>query len=35
MIIKFKGYRAKQAVLKGRRELKGKKGLYVREDLAA
>jgi hypothetical protein len=35
MIIKFKGYRAKQAVLKSCRELIGKKGLYVREDLTA
>jgi hypothetical protein len=35
MIVKFKGYRAKQEVLKNRRNLKGKKGLYVREDLTA
>jgi hypothetical protein len=34
MIVKFKGYRAKQEVLKNRRNLKGKKGLYVREDLS-
>ena len=35
MIVKFKGYRAKQEVLKNRRNLKGKKGFYVREDLTA
>jgi hypothetical protein len=35
MIVKFKGYHAKQEVLKNRRNLKGKKGLYVREDLTA
>lgn len=33
MIVKFKGYRAKEAVIKNRRKLKGRKGIYVNEDL--
>lgn len=35
MIVKFKGYRAKQEVLKNRRKLKGKTRLYIKEDLTA
>ena len=35
MIVMFKGYHAKQEVLKNRHKLKGKRGLYVKEDLTA
>lgn len=35
LIVKFKGFRAKQEILKNRRKLKGKTGIFINEDLTA